>query len=283
LDEEVSSGGSMSGYYVTRIRLEAQDFPGQMQLFTALKRPIYFRNVAIDYIQSGGWAELPKGHYEAFIKALKEGYVRGERSWHLDYHNFTAKWRIPNWVAEEIAAYNTGTETARLQGYVARSKELLDQDIIRPFTNNPQYVPPQLIEYTIDRLKKSKPENQIPDFYAMIYSNLEARPNKDVAHRTFELLSAKMVNNYKYGQIDILNGLSKMNPNDRTDFLSWMFKSPKHLNQVKESNWIVSDIIMDAVLQGEVWYEAKSNENKGTVPEAARPQESATEVLSTPQ
>jgi len=271
----------MSGFYITRLRLEASDFPGQLQLFTALKRPVYFRNVALEYIQRGGWAELPQGHYEAFAKALKEGWVRGERQWHVDYTNFVVKWRAPIWIEDELLTYGTGVETARLATYIRRCKDLLAGGIIRPLANNPGSIPPQIIKYIVDCLEKEPIEGHSPEFYSMISSNLETHPNKEIAHRTFSMLQKKVETNYRFSQVDILDGLSRMNPEDRKTFMSWLYKSPKHLEQIKDSNYSVSDIIMKSVMSGEIWYEAKSNEDKGTVPATPRPQESSTEVFST--
>lgn len=272
----------MSGFYITELRLKAEDFPGQVALFTNLKTPVYFRNSTLEYIRQGGWADLPKTHYVAFIKALKEGWVRGERGWHLDYANFVQKWRIPSWTEIELTAYANGVETVKMTSYISRCKELLAGDIIRPFTNNPNYVPPPVIKHIVECLEKTPVKEHAAEYYSILSSNIGYREDKDIAHRTFLLLKKRIEYNYRYAQIEILDSLSQKNPEDRKTFMSWLFKSCRHLAQVKDSNYSVTDIIITAVLKGEVWYTEQPDENQGTVSTTTCTKESSGEVCRSP-
>ena len=260
-------------YWVTPIRLQAEDFPGQVLLFTNLKVPIKFRNETLEFISRGGWAELPTDHYNAFVKALEEGWVQGERGWHLNTDSFTRKWSTPSWVSEELAK----ADSIKMSSYIARSKLLLTKGVVRPFVNRPSDIPPALLLFMVERLEQSKVQGNGDDYYRMISGNLESRPDREVAHRAFNLLFPQI--NSRYVQVDIIQDLSKINPEDRKSFMSYLFESPNRLKELMNTHWGLGEIVLDAVKSGEVWYVGDANEKQKPVPEATCDQESATTLL----
>jgi len=266
----------MSGFYITPIRLQALDFPGQVALFTNLKTPVYFRNATLDWITYGGWADLPASHFSAFMKALDEGWVWGERQWHVDSVQFTRRWTT-SWVRSE------GFTSVKINPYVERCKVLIDKGVYRPFVNDPDLIPVGLLTYIVETLEANTQE---ADLYSVVNVNLEKYPNPPIAHRTFKLLFKKLSEDgyrVRYSHMDIIDDLSRMNSTDRKTFLSWLFKSPEHLQRAKDENYDIRDIVLKAVESGEVWYVEKPDENQRAVPKDTRSQESTTEILSTSQ
>ena len=240
----------MTGFYITKLRLLAPDFPGQMKLFTNLKKHVYFRNATLDFISSGGWAELPEEHVTSFLAALKEGWVKGERNWSVNYHQFTRRWSLPSWVRDEQVI-----SPDKILGYVSRCQLLLDRDITNPLINYPVKIPSQVIELMVKRLEDDKTNPASNDYYTAIDRNLESFPNKEIASRAYtKLHSAAVTNNLGYSQMTILDRLSSTNGSDRKKFLSWLFQSPEQLAKIRAASYDVSDIIMRAVENGEVWY-----------------------------
>jgi hypothetical protein len=202
----------------------------------------------LNYISEGGWAELPTSHFNAFVKALEEGWVRGERGWHPDFYQLTRRWSPPSWVREEIA-----NPTPKLDAYVIRCKLLISKKVLRPFTTNSDLIPPKLIASMVDSLEKGSlaPTTEI---YEMIAANLQTHPAPGLAHKAFKQVAYRMSKDSRYSDLDTANILSKMNPDDRKVFMGQLFESPEKLELIRNASWGVSDIIMDAIKSGEVWY-----------------------------